>query len=250
MFTFRFSAAFFLTSLAVYGQAGNANFYSHAKERSFGASMAQAEQRGTTPLDKAAVSEYVQKIAARLSAQIPKSDFEYTFAVVQEDIGGPLHEPLALPGGYVFIPAPLFLAARNEDEFAAMLAHAMEHVAARDATRLATSNQLAQLTVLPIIFSGDPVRGMMQSQIARRYESEADLWVVDHMSEAGFDPQGLAAYLERIQPPDARGAVSDLPNLEVRLPAIRAEIQRVWPRAPSNGGSFAAVQDEVRKGLP
>ena len=51
-----------------------------------------------------------------------------TFAVIAEDRGGYTHEPLAYPGGRIFVPAPLILAAGDEAEFAGMLAHAMANL--------------------------------------------------------------------------------------------------------------------------
>jgi hypothetical protein len=57
--------------------------------------------------------------------------FLFTFILFADDTCEITHEPASLPGGYVFVPASLFVATHNEAEFAGMLAHAMEHVAER-----------------------------------------------------------------------------------------------------------------------
>jgi predicted Zn-dependent protease len=65
-----------------------------------------------------------------------------------------IHEPATLPGGYVFVPAGLFLAAQDEAEFAGMLAHAMGHIALRHGTRQATRGVLIKQRSIPLIFMG------------------------------------------------------------------------------------------------
>jgi predicted Zn-dependent protease len=91
-----------------------------------------------TPLDNAAALDFVKRLGARLAAQLPEPRFDYTFAVTASDQSNVLHEPLSLPGGYIFVPTSLFLTVQDEAEFAGMLAHAMAHVANRDGTRAAT----------------------------------------------------------------------------------------------------------------
>ncbi len=138
----RVLAASLLTAVSICAQGVPAksgpNFYSIEKERSLGASQARDFERTTTALNSPTALDYVQKMGARLATQIPQGQFAYTFAVIKDDQGGPLHEPVVFPGGYIFVPAGLLLAAQNEAEMAGMLAHAMAHVAARHATREAT----------------------------------------------------------------------------------------------------------------
>jgi len=124
-------------------QAGREpNLYSREKEMALGASLAQQVQRTATPLNSPAALDYVQRLGAKLAAQLPEPRFSFTFAVTSNDQGNALHEPLSLPGGYIFVPASLFLAAQDEAEFAGMLAHAMAHVADRDLTRAASRAQM------------------------------------------------------------------------------------------------------------
>ena len=103
------------------------NFYSKEKEASIGASLAADVRKNTTIIESAALSQYVERLGRKLAAVLPDSGIDYTFIVVEKNLGGSTHEPLALPGGYIFIPAELFLAARSESEFASMLAHAVAH---------------------------------------------------------------------------------------------------------------------------
>lgn len=65
-----------------------------------------------------------------------------------------MHEPIAFPGGFIFVPARLILAAQDEDEFAGMLAHSIAHIAERHATRQATRSEITNMSTTPLIYMG------------------------------------------------------------------------------------------------
>ena len=77
------------------------NFYSLEKEAALGAQLAGEFHRKTTAIASAAVHDYVARLGARLIAQIPDTGFTFTFTVVAESMDSGIHEPLALPGGYI-----------------------------------------------------------------------------------------------------------------------------------------------------
>ena len=69
------------------------------------------------------------------------------------------------------------------------------------------------------------------------------------MSDAGYDPEALARYIERVQPADdpQPKPFSALPERSLRLAAIRAVATgRVYP---SHSG-YSEIQDEIRRRLP
>src|SRR5262245_17734472 len=84
---------------------------------------------------------------------MPNANARFTFSVIAEDPCTTVHEPAALPGGYVFVSAALFLAAQNEAEFAGMVAHAIVHIAERHGTQ-ATRGQAVNYAGVPLIFMG------------------------------------------------------------------------------------------------
>jgi predicted Zn-dependent protease len=171
------------------------NLYSKEKEAALGGSLAAHVRKNTTTVESAALSEYVERIGRKLAAVLPDSGITYTFSVVEAGIGRLTNEPLALPGGPIFIPANLFLVARSEAEFAGMLAHAVAHVAARHGTRLATRAQVADITPLPVMYlnlgsleGGDErLRDLQPS-----FEIEADRMTVAMMAGAGYEPEAFA----------------------------------------------------------
>jgi predicted Zn-dependent protease len=206
------------------------HFYAAEKEGALGAQMASQVRRQTTPLGLLSVDRYVQTLGQQLAAQMPNAPETWTFSVIKDNQGGSTHEPLSLPGGYIFIRAPLILTAKNEAELAGMLAHAMAHVAGRHATRQAMDGELNQLAIIPLIFIGggidfgdDGFSGYNQIALLpvaalktqRQCELEADQAAAKTMAAAGFDPNALLSYIERVQPPRAN-ELSPLPPLSTR----------------------------------
>jgi hypothetical protein len=64
------------------------------------------------------------------------------------------------------------------------------------------------------------------------------------MSRAGFDPEALLHYIERVQPPDRR--TSPFPARDARLAALRQAIGEIPAANYTTSGEFRTVQDLVR----
>lgn len=232
---------------------------SQEREARAGALMAEEVRGHVTILDSATVREYIERLGRQLVAALPGYDLRCTFEIIADDTAGfsnGTHEPLSLPGGYVFVPAGLFLAAENEAEFAGMLAHAIAHVAVRHGARLATPTQAADVRSVPLVFLGGWV-GMGGAggiaplgylKFARAFESEADRLAAEMMARAGYDPAALVRYIERLQI-DRTGpskAFSPLPSREIRIAELAETIQDLPARVYSSSDEFPRIQEEVR----
>jgi predicted Zn-dependent protease len=203
-------------------------------------------RKNITIVESAALIQYVERIGRKLAVVLPDPGINYMFAVVEKNLGGSTNEPLAFPGGYIFIPTNLFLAARSDSEFAGMLAHAVAHVAARHGTRLATRAQVADLEFLPAMYlnlgsleGGDERLRDLQ----RSFEIEADRVAVAVMAGAGYEPEAFANYIAR-QQNDAEGKWSALPSRDERIVKIRNAIQQL----PQN--ELLRMQEELHRLLP
>ncbi len=236
------------------------NFYSIEKEMALGKHLAADFQRDTKPLESASALAYINGIGQRLAAQIGGPPFIYTFALVADD-PTVLHDVAAFPGGFLFVPASLILAVKDEDELAAMLAHAIAHVASRDGARQATRAELVNGSTVPIIYmggwTGDATRqgqslavplGLLQ--MWRKCELDADRLAASKMPAAGYDPAALARYVDREQASydeHSQNVFSPLPQRKQRLEAIHAVIgafpAQVYP--PHEG--LDKIQEEVRR---
>ena len=252
-----------LSAMIVYGNAisvlaGLPLFAQNVeKEAALGRQLAAEFRQRTTTIASRSVQDYVENLGRELASQ-PASPFSFTFSVIAEDPCPTIHEPYALPGGYVFVPAALFSAAQDEAEFAGMLAHAMAHVVERHATRQATRGELIGSTGIAGVFVGCasavpvPV-GFLKVQ--RSSELQADRLAVQTMAHAGFDPNALARYTERGQPPVSTtpAVLSPLPPRDERIASILSEIAELPPAdyAALTTGAFEAAREEVvRRLLP
>jgi predicted Zn-dependent protease len=221
----------FLAALATAQEANpgrGVNFYSIEKEVGLGRQLASEFQRNSRPLDSPTIETYINDLGQRLAALSGAPVFRYTFALIADD-PTVLHEPAAFPGGFVFVPVRLILTAKDEDELAGMLAHSIAHVAARHGTKQVTR---AQISSIPLIYVGGSAGSAIRQgnhlaipmglrDLSRKYEIEADGLAVRMMSAAGYDPAGLARYIEREQRADDWSA---LPSRTERLGAIQAAI--------------------------
>src|SRR5271169_284582 len=80
------------------------NFYSLEKEAAIGRQLAADFRQRTTPIDSATVQNYLDHLGRGIAAQIKDAKFPYTFSVIADDPCPTVHEPVALPFGYVFVP--------------------------------------------------------------------------------------------------------------------------------------------------
>jgi predicted Zn-dependent protease len=216
------------------------------REAALGDRSAQEIRQRTTALDAPAVAGYVEAIGRKLAAQLPDSGFPYRLTVIAGDVGGSTHEPVALPGGYVFVPAALILAAQSEAEFAGMLAHAMAHAADRHGS-------IAPVATIPLIWIGgwwasdDSLVPLSLVDAQRRSEMVADRLAVQTSSAAGYDPEAFVHYLSRVQRDSGR---SRLPIRDARIAVLEQAIQALPPRTASVTDDLPPIREEVRRLIP
>jgi predicted Zn-dependent protease len=233
------------------------NFYSLEKENALGDQLAGEYRRQARVFDNAPVNAYLEALGQRLAAQSPAPSFTYTFELVDDDQTW-IHEAPSFPGGPIFVPATLVLAAADEDELAAMLAHSIAHIASRHQTRELTGGQIINTAMSPLIqmggWSGYAIRqgtalavplGFLEFQ--RKGELESDRVAVGILSAAGYDPQALARYLQRVQPddPPLRNAMAPYPAKDQRLAALQSDIQQLPPATYAAHSGLDAIHQSV-----
>ncbi|MDQ2949229.1 MAG: hypothetical protein M3Y27_25375 [Acidobacteriota bacterium] len=119
------------------------------KEAAMGAMLARDFKQEATMLESTAFNKFIERAGLQLFAQLGPNQPKYTFGLIATAGLGRnlLHEAVSFPGGYIFIPANLVVAAADEEEFVRIIAHAMAHIAGQ---RI----QIGQLGSVPIIFMG------------------------------------------------------------------------------------------------
>lgn len=151
----------------------------------------------------------------------------------------------ALPGGHVVFFRGMLEAAGSPDEIAAVLAHEIGHVAARDPTRTALRSA-GSLGVLGLLF-GDFAGGavvlflveqLIQADYSREAEAAADAYGVELLLNAGVDPGALGSLFRTLLDTygEAEGIAAHFtshPALGDRIDNAQAASARLTANIPS-----------------
>jgi predicted Zn-dependent protease len=226
------------------------------KETALGTRLASGLRQRTSAIEIPSVQGYLDALGQKLAAHMPQADVHFSFTLIAEDTCAAMHEPTALPGGFVFVPAALFLTAQDEAEFAGMLAHAMAHIVQRHGIRQTMRPQLTDGANSPVIFSAAAAGSCGEggaipvgfASMQRRHEQEADALAVETMAYAGFDARALFRYIERLQPSSA----STLQPREERLASMMSRISQLplTTHPVIAEEKFVAAREEVRRLVP
>lgn len=149
------------------------------------------------------LNAYVTKVGLTVAAVSPRPDIQYTFGVLESTTPN----ALSMPGGYIFITRGALQRMQDESELAGVLAHEVGHIC-KDHGK----NQLRDSKMLEggtqILTSADEVQQFksfvqdFSKQVLKPWgqgaENDADKEAVAILKRAGYDPMGLARYLNRV----------------------------------------------------
>lgn len=184
---------------------------SPAQEAALGKQAAAQVEREIGLVRDPRLVAYVEEIGRRLAARSPRQDVTYRFAVADM----PEANAFALPGGWVYVSRGLLALANSEDELANVIGHEIGHVAARHAaqrqTRATGVGLLSALGTLAAAVIGGGEAARMAGQLgqvagagviasySRDQERQADVVGQRIAVEAGWDPAGMATFLETLE---------------------------------------------------
>jgi beta-barrel assembly-enhancing protease len=203
--------------------------------------------------DSSPETQYIQQLGKKLVAVIPEQySWPYQFHVIQQkEINA-----FALPGGPMFVNVGTITAADNEVELVGVMAHEMSHVYMQHSAKQVSKASLTQgiVGVLGGILGNSTVGNLARAGIqlgagtvmlkySRDDEAQADAVGAVIMYKAGYNPQALAQFFEKLQKESGGAAagpqfLSDHPNPGNRTVAIDREIAN-WPREKYVSGSTA-----------
>lgn len=154
------------------------------------------------------LNHYIAQIGFKLvkNSEMPNENF--TFTVLNDK----MVNAFALPGGFVYITRGLIAVAENEAEIAGVLAHEIAHVTARHTAQRMGQAQTGGLlvfgaAVLDAAVGGGGLIGQAASVGAQGYlagfsrdqELEADMLGLKYMTAAGYDPNALKTFFEKME---------------------------------------------------
>jgi len=180
----------------------------------------------------------VTAIGERLAKVSDRQDLPYRFGVIR----GKEWNAFALPGGTIYVYSGLAENA-TDDELAAVLGHEIGHVAARHAAKhlqadlgFAVLLRLAQATgVGPESAQiANSLYALFRNGYSRQDELQADRLGIRYAYEAGFDPNGMVSFFEKMlakQPEDPLEQAliwqRTHPLTSERIAKAKAEIARI-----------------------
>jgi predicted Zn-dependent protease len=185
-----------------------------AEEQKIGQQFLKQARRQLTFVHDPEVLEYVRAVGQRAAAQANFHAYPFHFYVIEDR----RLNAFAVPGGHIFVHSGLIETADNAAELAGVLAHEVAHITQRHMARQVAAGQRSQLSSLLLVVAG--VLAGMQGQgeaaqalvmgagaysqqemlaYSRAHEHEADRLGIQYLADAGFDPEGLPGFLEKLQ---------------------------------------------------
>jgi predicted Zn-dependent protease len=238
---------------------GTIQFYSLEKEVAIGRQLSAEVDQTSKIINDPIVSEYVNRVAQNI---VLHSDSKVPFTIKVVD--SQEVNAFALPGGFLYVNRGLLEAAENEAEVAGVIAHEVAHVAARHGMEQASRGELFNYLSIPLIFLGG-IGGYAIRQglglavplsflkFSRGAEKEADRLGAQYMWAAGYDPNALISFFEKLQAKEKKkpGTLSKLfsthPMTGSRITEVRELIDRFPERSEYqiSSSEFSQVKSRI-----
>jgi predicted Zn-dependent protease len=229
--------------------------------------MQLRDQRGL--FDDPETEEYIQEVGQRLASQSNDGGGYFHYVVARSDE----INSFAVTGGWVFIFTGLITATHTESELAGVMAHETAHITQNHALRgvedqkNATMISLAGMLAAILLGAlggggGDAIEGGIiasqglaaQHQIdyTRSQEQEADRIGIEYLAAAGFDPEGMADFFERlmretsVQDGWVPAILEDHPTDPDRIAEARARAAQFPPTPDKSSDDYYLIRERVR----
>lgn len=188
---------------------------SPSQEKRTGAAVVRNLRRAGLIIDDPLLTDYLNQLGYRLlSHHEHNQQTRFEFFLVND----PTINAFALPGGFIGVHYGLFRETESESELASVIAHEIAHVTQRHYARAFNSGSNTELPMLAAIIaaivignqSGNGELGQavlataaasqIQSQInfTRQNEYEADRVGIGILSRAGYDPEKMADFFDKL----------------------------------------------------
>jgi predicted Zn-dependent protease len=204
------------------------------------------------------IQAFIEKLGYSIVDQVGPTPFDFKFYVINAS------DPnaFAIPGGYIFVTTGLLVLAENEQEVAGVLSHEIAHVTQRHVAQMIEKSKRLNIASLAAILAAmlagrggtasqagvamaTATAGALALKYTREMETDADQNGLHYLIKAGYDPNGLINFLNRIQ----RISLAIAPNVPPYLlthPAIESRISlmdNLLQMGPKPTGPFKTVRN-------
>lgn len=175
-------------------------------------------------------TEQVNKLLSSLNSAALPHPYGFKVHIIKD----PMLNAFAAPGGHIVLFTGLLKATKNPDELAGVMAHEMQHVLRKHATKSIFENLSTYMIMAVITGDTSGVAGMVHTIGAFRYsrlhEQEADERAVVLLQAAGINPEGLIGFFKTVEKtqadmPSALAYLSTHPVTQERIGYIRERIR-------------------------
>ncbi len=154
---------------------------------------------------------FINRLGNSLAAQAGPTPFEIKFYLIK----GTDPNAFAIPGGHIILTTGLLALAETEQEIAGVLSHEIAHVTARHVAQLIERAKRLNIASMAAIIAGVLLGGggkaseavavtamaateTLALKYTREMEVEADQNGLQYAIKAGYDPNGLIAFMNKI----------------------------------------------------
>jgi predicted Zn-dependent protease len=231
------------------GSSANA-LISPQEAQDYGASMLRQMRALDMVVDDPLLDDYINDLGYRLVASSDKPKEHFAFFIAKD----PEINAFAAPGGYIAVNSGLLTITQNESELAGVIAHEIGHITQNHLQRaFEDSKKDAPLMALVLLgaiaasagsHSGDAPMAVLAGgqgllaqksiNFTRKDEVEADRVGIQTLAKAGFDPNAMAGFFQRMEDAMSAGAGGlDVPALLQTHPVTTTRISDAKSRAAS-----------------
>ncbi len=190
-------------------------------ERSWGLTTEEEKKMGKTILLEMekrvewirdpTLQAYVDQIGQSIVKEVGSTPFEFKFYLLK----GTEPNAFAIPGGYIFLTSGLIILAENDQEVAGVVSHEVAHVTGRHISQLIDRSKRLNIASLAAMIAGALLGGggkagqaitatamatseALTLKYTRENETDADQNGLRFLVRAGYDPEGLITFLNKI----------------------------------------------------
>lgn len=188
------------------------------------------------------LTEYVNLVGLTVAASDARPDIRYRFGVLDTD----QVNAISAPGGYIFVTRGALALMDDEAELAGVLAHEVGHVNEKHVVkeiqkraRTELGADVAQAALKTDAAALDAVVGLGTNilflGLSREDELEADSLGTVYAAQAGYDPQGLLRFVQKLEANQSKPFLATLKATHPKPKDRIKLLQRVSSKAGAGG---------------
>ncbi len=186
--------------------------YSTDQEVKMGRSLSAQIEKHYTVIQDPELNDRLDQVAQRVTAVCDRKELLYRFGIIEDEEDKDMVNAVSLPGGYIYVFKNLMKTAETDDELAAVVAHEVAHVVARHSIKRLQAIWGYNALTLLAVGAGDPelASGVQQAYLhllmgySQEDELTADQIGARYTKEAGYDPEAMITFLEKLRQIDKK----------------------------------------------